>query len=390
MPGLLGIGTGLTGFMDGYAKAQQALGQKQLLQQLLQRNQRQSQAQELEGQALTAGGLPGFSGGIGSGLAGSPSIPQSPMPGQPSTPTPDAPPMPSAQPSPPPSPAPAVTGPPPMQGSADSADTPSTGADPADIVARDAAAEPTTPTPSPTTAASGPSAAAQPDPAPQVPTSPSGQIQVVNPSGNGGTMDLSHFLMQHTDPQAIAARIKQLRPNADPGAVAMATENLYKLANSGDKMQQIQMAAMLKYLGLNATIANRETTHEDRLRQQDLTHGDRVTSQAGVTQRAATAEAGRNTRFDAAEARRNATALDRKLVEAQKQALAEGREARISKNATAAAAAKDKQQKLQTIRTQMYAIVGSKGVAGVTEEQQKQLDALAKQAADLGVKVEGP
>ena len=385
MPGLLGIGTGLTGFMNGYAQAQQALGQKQLLQQLLARNQRQSQAQELEGQALTAGGLPGFSGGIGTGLAGgfAPQPAQPPMPGQPSVPSAPTTPI---QPSPQPAPAPAASAPPPMQGSTSSDDlgADEQGPDPTAVVARDAAAEPPVATPP----AAAPEAA---DPAPSVPTSPSGQVQVVNPTGSGGTMDLAHFLNQHTDPQAIAARIKELRPNADPGAVAMATENLYKLSQNGDKMQQVQMAYMLKYLGLNAQIANHEQTHEDRVRGQDITSADRNRAISSTDTRAQNREAGTQGRFDVAEARRSASALDRKLYQGQQQALAEEREARQSGNAVSAQAARRKSQQLQAIRAQISALSAkANGPAGTfTKDDAAALTTLQKQAAALGV-AEGP
>jgi hypothetical protein len=54
-------------------------------------------------------------------------------------------------------------------------------------------------------------------------------------------------MFRYTDPSAIAARIKDIRPDADPEAVAYATEQLYKMS-SGNLREQLAAANMYKYL----------------------------------------------------------------------------------------------------------------------------------------------
>ena len=352
MPGfpLAAIGAGIGQFAQQYRQQQEQAMRQQLQQLAVDQSRKQQMARELEGLALSSGGIPGIGPGTGGiNPVGTP-IGGGGLPGAPAMPTPQtSAPAPVAAPSRWQEPGSAAA----ATGAATVTDTGGYGLGGApagsfnpdepsqDEISRDPGAQSQMATPAPSDA-----------PAAPAPIEPSGETKdgrlIFNVPGMGH-MDLSSLFRQ-VDPQAIAAKIKELRPNAPPDAIAMATENLYKLANSGSKSQQLETMALLRYM--QAT------------RQQDLTHGDRV---AGMGSREGIAAAGRE-----AAGQRQQTGLDAAAGRQQTGIAAAG-----ARQQTGLDAAAGRQQNSIAMRRQ--ALEQAKGIADKSQKRQ----ALSRLLADI-------
>jgi hypothetical protein len=402
MPGfpLAAIGAGLGQFAQQYRQQQEAAQRAQLQRLYMDQQRKQQMARELEGLALSSGGIPGFGPGTGNispvgggGLPGSGAMPQpAPPPAAPAAATPASLWQEPGQAD--------KAGAPTVQtdtGGGATADTPGNfnPDEPSQTeISQDPGAQPDrTGWSSPpgdygsdaANAAVGGGASAPATPAAQAPIEPVAETKdgklIFNIPGMGH-MDLSSLFRQ-VDPQAIAAKIKELRPDAPPDAIAMATENLYKMANSGSKSQQLETMALLRYM--QAT------------RQQNLTHQDRVASQGirvseGAANRAAAGE--RQDKGIAASAERQQTGITASAAR-QKTALDE--------RAKAAAARGDPAIKMQLgtlekqmgdIRARMNLIINGPNPNSSTSKQaidayNKQLDALEKRRDAIADKVLG-
>lgn len=280
------------GFGQGMQQIQQQ--QESQLRQLqarmaLDQLQRGLRERALAGQALAAGGLPGFGGGI-------PNTPMQPIGGgQPPAmgmPQPAGPQVPQQSPLPPLS---SNAGTPrgviPLDDDQEGADYAAQRAKDMGVpilsydVENEAAKAPAEP---PAGGASGTDAAMGAGATPAAASSPD----------SGVTLDDMPAYLQmfrHVDPVQIAQRIKQIRPEADDGAVLGATEILTKMAQGGLREQQTA-ASMMKFLIGDKT--RRDLAAQSgalRERGQDLSHQDRVSGQQvtreGQQTRAATAAA---------------------------------------------------------------------------------------------------
>lgn len=357
------LGTGLSGFMQGAQQGAQGVSQLLLLRQALQQAKQQQAAQALVGEVLAAGGIPGMGGGGGTfGLPGM-GTPQPPAPGQSSAPPPQA--MTPGQPENPYAPAlqPAVPPQPTVQ-----PETP--------LGQEIAAAPPSGPaipldTPSPPAGGPAGGAAAAP------PASLSAGGGGGAPTLTGDPLQVAQAMLQHVDPQQIAARIKAVRPDADPAAIAMATESIYKMAQGGDKMQAVGLAATLKYLGLGQQIQSREKIAEENIAGRAA---NVATQQAGATERTGITQQGANERAAAARqasAEKTKTIQDR--IDARFNQSIQTRQMSMAQKAQAAKIATS----YKNIMTQIAAIKAQSDMGVSTPQQKQQLQALQEQAVRL-------
>jgi hypothetical protein len=304
------IGAGLGQFAEQYRQQQESALRQMQAKMALDQIQRSLRERQLAGQALSAGGLPGFGGGGG----GLPGMPTAPIGGQT---------LPAAGGGGPQmSPLPQVGPPPPMSGNAGRP----TGVMPLEDdqesqdYAQQRATEMGVPVlspdverePSPPAAPGGvqnPTGALEAGGAP-APSAPSGGVSAAAaPESHGVSLDDMPAYLQmfrHVDPVSIAQRIKQIRPDADDSAVLGATEILTKMAQGGLR-EQATAASMMKFLMGDKT--RRELAAQSvgaRMRGQDITSADRA-AQRDVTTRgqdvraetAAAGQAGVQKRFEA-------------------------------------------------------------------------------------------
>lgn len=245
---LSAIGAGLGQGMQAIQQQNESRARLEAAAQLMQQQRRQEQARELMGATLAAGGIPGLGGmgGLG-GLGNLPGAgpPQGMMPQAAAAQAQPAMPMPVAA---------------PQQDTATGVmsldDTPGSAA-----MAEAVAGEMGVPTMRADIGVPGSvanlatkqldmqeSQAAQPDAA--VVTQPAEPAA----AAAGGAGDMSHYLgmFRQVDPQAIARRIKEVRPDADMGAVGQATEMIYKMA-SGSWHEQATAASLMKFLAGDQT-----------------------------------------------------------------------------------------------------------------------------------------
>jgi hypothetical protein len=236
------LGAGLTGLMQGFDQQQQQALRAQALRQALQQFQQQQQAKSLVGSALLGGPIPGLGGQqmpIG-GMGGAP------MPGVVAPTSPAGMPAgggllrPSGLPAPG-SPAPER----PVMGGG----VPGVGAG-AGMGTATAPIMPFTPA-APAAAAAAPAQQVQEDAGSEpMAAQPADTTQggLGSQGGGGGLGDIAG-LMRRIDPQAIAQAIHKARPDASPEAVAMATEEMYKMAES-DKSAQQNAMLLMRALGI--------------------------------------------------------------------------------------------------------------------------------------------
>jgi hypothetical protein len=323
------LGAGLGQFAEQYQRQQESALRQMQTKMALDQLQRTLRERALAGQALSAGGIPGFGGG-GGGLPGMPTTPISgqtlPAPGGGSPQMPSFPQAGMGAPS----------APPPLSGNTGKP----TGVMPLDddpesqayaqergaamgvpVLSPDAEREPSpSATPPqddglPRIGADGlqkgyspeeyqrqfggggaPSAAPG---ASAIPDAASSGASTSSTDSAGITLDDMPAYLQmfrHVDPVAIAQRIKQIRPDADDSSVLGATETLVKLAQGGLREQQTA-AGMMKYLMGDATRRQLAAqTDSTRRRGQDMTSADRGAQRdvtvRGQDTRAATAAAG--------------------------------------------------------------------------------------------------
>lgn len=260
--GLAPLGAGLGQFAQDYRQQQESALRQMAARMQLQQLQREQAARSLVGQVLSAGGIPGFGNQMSAGMqpAAAPAGP--PAAAMPPTPPSNAG-QPLAQSNIPLSTGGTPTGVMPLDDDPQSLQYAQQSAVRQNVPVLDYDVEREQ-------APAGPSGGA---PAAETPAADAAAQQPQMQLQEAPTW-LSMF--NHTDPQAIAQRIKQVRPDADPEAIAMATESLYKMA-SGNWHEQVAAASMMKYLVGDAT----------RRRGQDIT-------QRGQDIRAGTAAAGRD------------------------------------------------------------------------------------------------
>jgi hypothetical protein len=386
MPGfpLAALGAGLGQWANSARQQQEARVRNQYMQMALQQQQRERMAKELEGLALASGGLPGFGNQGGGGIS-----PVGQGVGVPIQPPPAAPPMPqppAAAATPGPAAADIATNPFYKGGVYQGEGAPATGQQsiPLDSTPAAPAAAPTAPAPAPAS-----QAAPQGQAAPDAGFAPVGETKdgrVIFDVPNMGKMDLTSMFRQ-VDPSAIAQKIKQLRPDAPSDAIAMATESLYKMANTGGKAEQLQVATLLRYL--NAT------------RSQDI-------REKAIDTTAATAAANRGSREGIAGANRDVTRRGQDLRDASGAANREQRAQQFGQRQTdlRAKQALDRatgQTKMQlgTLERQMADIVRRQNVIingpnpssaqnkSAFEQMNKSLDALEKQRDEIAATVLG-
>jgi hypothetical protein len=251
-----GFLAGLSAFAPGYIKGREDAARMQGQQLAMRQIQAQNRQNQLAGQAVLAGGIPGLEGPAGGGgnIFGMPQAPgpqqggaPGGMPGQPAGPAPQ-PPMPgqSSAPQQPQSPLPQPS---PQQ---------FTRMSPQQMVQGEAAREPfaggqhisVSGAPGDQGGMADPGAPQRPQPQ-QPQQQPQQQSQGGNPGTtvtlrNGMTMDVSQFY-HHVDFSAVARRIKQVAPDASPEDIWGATQQIYKMAQ-GDRSDQQQAALLTKLL----------------------------------------------------------------------------------------------------------------------------------------------
>lgn len=179
-------------------------------------------------------------------------------------------------------------------------------------------------------------------------------------------------MFQHVDPTAIAARIKAIRPDADPAAVAMATESLYKMAQGGMR-EQMAAASMMKFM-----IGNQ--TKQDLFAKKEAgVEGRSIRKEAGVEGRsirtAGTAAQGRASREGIADKNRSA-AMERTRVRLD--ARAAEAEAKAPKEADKQAF-REMRGRVADLKKRIDAI----DMGPVTAETKAHREALGKQMDDM-------
>jgi hypothetical protein len=295
---LTSMGNGIGGFMSGFNEQQKTAAALEMLQSTLKDAQLGRTAR---GIITSVAGLGTPAAGLSGGLPGSPTAP--PPPGQASVP---------AAPQPDPAQqayAPALT--PPQAAQPQAGPDPSDGASIRDPLPLNSQQEVAIPGAEPEVSGQGapapqPGGAPPPTPAPGAPSQPAQGGAAAAPQMNvgqqmdagqqpqqGNYLEMAQNMLRHESFESVVQRIRKARPDADPVAVEMAAETMFKMANTGDKMQAAGLAATLKYLGVKEQIGSREKIAGEQIKSRERNVD---VQQAGATGRTELQQAGAGAR----------------------------------------------------------------------------------------------